>query len=165
MKKVQLWIPDTHRAAFLTEYDTAEPDPAHRCIRAVIGEHTRTPDFPHIHGDETHVGDAAHTVYTALHAEHRIKNLAHGHILASMPVEMCRPKIDTDGEPVLGDNGEPVMVPKDKHAPQFVGGVAPHYQFVIPGIDADHPLPSKLQTELRERHPGADIVVIAKPKG
>jgi hypothetical protein len=115
------------------------------------------PDGTYIHRD-THGSDVAHEHYQKLHAEHVIKNYAFKLIIESLPAHMKKPVLDSDGDPVLDDAGQPRLTVKDKHMPSFKHFGGGRYEFVVPRID--HATLKELAAKLTQF---GDGVVLLKP--
>jgi hypothetical protein len=64
-----------------------------------------------------------------------VKNHAYSVIAESLPVHMKKPMLDSDGDPVLDEAGQPKLVVKDKHRPQFNHLGGGRYEFIVMGID------------------------------
>ena len=152
MLKLQKWIPDTHPGHIVEvewEYDIeAGGDTG----RAHIGVSVRYPDGTTIHRDK-HGADVAHEHYRRLLAEHVVKNHAYCVIVESLPAHMKKPAVDSDGDPVLGGERQPLLTLNDKHQPTFRHLGSGRYEFVVPGIDdATHSeLAAKLTQQFRDR--------------
>jgi hypothetical protein len=132
--KIQTWRPDTHPGHILDiewEYDI---EAARDTGREHRGVSVRYPDGTYIHRD-THGADVAHEHYRKLFAEHVVKNHAYNLIIKSLPSGMKKPVLDSDGDPVLDDAGQPRLSIKDKHRPRFHHLGNGRYEFTVPGID------------------------------
>lgn len=158
MLKVQTWRPDTHPGHIVEvewEYDREAGRDTGREHRGVA---VRYPDGTLVHRD-THGAAVAHEHYRKLLAEHIIKNQAHKIIIESLPANMKKPVLDSDGDPVLDGAGKPRLTVKDKHKPSFRHLGGGRYEFVVPGIDeATH---STLSEKLAQIF--GDSVVLRKP--
>jgi hypothetical protein len=133
MLKVQTWRPDTHPGHIVEvewEYDREAGRDTGREHRGVS---VLYPDGTHIHRD-THGQNVAHEHYQKLHAEHVVKNRAYNVIIESLPAHMKKPVLDSDGDPVLDNAGQPRLTVKDKHKPRFNHLGNGRYEFVVPGI-------------------------------
>src|ERR1700722_12254552 len=114
MLKVQTWRPDTHPGHIVEvewEYDREAGRDTGREHRGVS---VLYPDGTHIHRD-THGQNVAHEHYQKLHAEHVVKTRAYNVIIESLPAHMKKPVLDSDGDPVLDNAGQPRLTVKDKH--------------------------------------------------
>jgi hypothetical protein len=132
--KVQTWRPDTHPGHFVEvewEYDMEAGRDRGREHRGVS---VRYPDGTYIHRD-THGADVAHEHYRKLLAEHVVKNQAYQLIIESLPADMKKQALDSDGDPVFDDAGRPRLTVKDKHTPRFNHLGNGRYEFIVPGID------------------------------
>ena len=158
MLKVQTWRPDTHAGHIVEvewEYDM---DTGRDTGREHRGVSVLYPDGTRIHRD-THGSDVAHEHYRKLHAEHVVKNHAYNLIIESLPAHMRKPVLDSDGDPILDDAGQPGMTVKDKHSPRFNHLGSGRYWFIVPGIDeATH---RELAATLTQKF--GDGVIFLKP--
>jgi hypothetical protein len=132
--KIQIWRPDTHpgyTAEVEWEYDREAGRDTGREHRGVS---VRYPDGTLIHRD-THGPDVAHEHYQTPVTEHVIKNRAIRTLIEDLPARMKKPMLDTDGDPILDDRGQPQLTVKDKHRPIFKHLGKGRYEFIVPGID------------------------------
>ncbi|HEX3652415.1 MAG TPA: hypothetical protein VHU18_06300 [Rhizomicrobium sp.] len=132
--KVQTWRPDTHPGHVLEvewEYDMEagrDTGHEHRSVSVLY------PDGTLIHRD-THGSEVAHEHYKRLHTEHVTKNHAYALIVDALPAKYKKAVLDSDGDPILDDNGQPGLTIKDKHKPRFKHLGAGRYEFALPGVD------------------------------
>ena len=70
---------------------------------------------------------------------------------------MKKPVLDSDGDPVLDNAGEPRMQIKDKHKPRFSHLGGGRYEFVVPGVD--EMTRADLATKLAEKF-GESVVLL-----
>ena len=132
--KIQTWRPDTHPGHSLEiewEYDQ---EAGHDTGREHRGVSVLYPDGTRIHRD-TDGADAVQEQYLRIRTENVTKNRAHGFIVDALPTSMKKAVIDSDGDPVLDDAGQPRLAVKDKHRPQFTHLGDGRYEFLVPGID------------------------------
>jgi hypothetical protein len=150
--RIQLWLPDTHPGHIVEVEWEYDQDLGRDTGRAHRGVSVRYPDGTHIHRD-THGTETAHAHYRKLHAEHIVKNRVYGIIVDSLPSHMRKPMLDSDGDPVLGDAGQPRSVVKDKHRPRFTHLGGGRYEFVVPGLDktVHRDLAAKLTEQFGDR--------------
>jgi hypothetical protein len=117
----------------------------------------RYPDGTFVHRD-THGADSVQEHYRKLLAEHVVKNRAYRLIVRSLPDGMKKAVLDSDGDPVLDEAGQPRLTAKAKHKPQFSHLGGGRYEFTVPGIDeATH---CDLAAKLAKF---GDAVVLLKP--
>lgn len=118
MLRTQRWVPDTHPNISLdTQWDDAEPDAAHVCVKATIDGVTT---------------DDPQGVYELVLEENRLKNHAYALLIANLPADMTKPVLDSDGD----ETGERTV--KDKHAPVWEYGEADgKLAFTVPGAPDD----------------------------
>lgn len=156
--KVQTWRPDTHPGHVVEvewEYDRESGRDAGREHRGVS---VLYPDGTLIHRD-THGTEVAHEHYKRLHAEHVTKNHAYGLIVELLPDTMKKALLDSDGDSVLDESGQPRRTVKDKHKPRFTHLGDGRYEFIVPGLDeaAYRQMAAKLEREF------GDSVVLLRP--
>lgn len=160
MLKIQTWRPDTHPGHSLEiewEYDREAGRDTGREHRGVS---VLYPDGTHIDRD-TDGADAVQEQYLKIRAENVMKNRAFSFIVDALPSSMKKQVLDSDGDPVLDDAGQPRLTVKDKHRPRFAhlgGGL---YEFVVPGID--EATFSDLSAKLGQEFGGA--VTLRNPAG
>jgi hypothetical protein len=142
MLKRQKWTPDTHpQYDIITEWQWPEPgqpgDPVFVGVIEVTtsGEPVANPE----------------TVYETILSENRMKNEALTIIVDTLPLDMKKAVVDSDGDPVEGQ-----FAVKDKHAPVWEFGAADGViSFTIPGASEN------VLTAVREAiAPYGDAVII-----
>lgn len=115
MIRQQAWEPDTHAARFICEWDDADPDAPHVCVEAwIAGEPQKDPQG----------------AYDAILSQNRAKNFAVDAVIKSLPADMLKPVMDSDGDPT----GE--MTVKDKHQPRWSLDEKGAVTISVPGADA-----------------------------
>ena len=158
MLKIQAWRPDTHPGHVIEvewEYDLEAGRDTGREHRGVS---VLYPDGTRVHRD-TDGADVAQEHYARLLAKHVAKNQAYGSIVDSLPGSMKKQVLDSDGDPVLDEAGQPRLTVKDKHRPQFIHLGSGRYEFTVPGIDEE--TRSDVSARLAEQF--GDGVVTLKP--
>lgn len=144
MLKPVIWDHDKCEARLVYQFDDENPDAPHICIAAWIrGVPQEDPQ----------------AAYDAIMAQGALLARAQATLAAAMPDDMKKPRLDTDGDPVIDFfAGRVETVIKDKFAPRATFDTdAGTVTLAIPNLDAD--TVSALHAAVTEAH-GETVEVV-----